>query len=194
MLASEAPTRWKILFSLFIIQFCSSLYIWNSLYHFLPIKCWSDSSLWLPFFSFCQLVNQYIFYQELNVIFKPIICFKQFYHLYWQSDPLFNLCDRGLASVLQLLIEVVSVILDVVSRPMWWGISAEMGLKLPFSAAYFPYNCHVYRILSGTLSAESFLHLVSIINLPVSCSGKHSRPTIKKMPMKISTIDHKSVW
>ena len=110
------------------------------------------------------------------------------------SDLLCNLCNRGLASVLQLLIELVSVILDVVSRPMWWGISAEMGSKLPFSAAYFPYNHHLYRILSGSLSSESFLHLVSIINLPISCSGKHSRPTIKQMPMKISAIDHKSLW
>ncbi|RVW43942.1 hypothetical protein CK203_072383 [Vitis vinifera] len=101
---------------------------------------------------------------------------------------------RGLASVLQLLIEVVSMILDVVSRPTGWGISVEMGSKLPFSIAYFPYNHHVYRILSGTLSSESFLHLVSIINVPISRAGNHSMPTIKQVPMKISTIGHKSVW
>ncbi|CBI27911.3 unnamed protein product, partial [Vitis vinifera] len=100
----------------------------------------------------------------------------------------------GLASVLQLLIEVVSMILDVVSRPTGWGISVEMGSKLPFSIAYFPYNHHVYRILSGTLSSESFLHLVSIINVPISRAGNHSMPTIKQVPMKISTIGHKSVW
>ncbi|RVX05532.1 hypothetical protein CK203_013674 [Vitis vinifera] len=101
---------------------------------------------------------------------------------------------RGLAAVLQLLIEVVSMILDVVSRPTGWGISVEMGSKLPFSIAYFPYNHHVYRILSGTLSSESFLHLVSIINVPISRAGNHSMPTIKQVPMKISTIGHKSVW
>ncbi|KAH0970709.1 hypothetical protein GBA52_022865 [Prunus armeniaca] len=63
-------------------------------------------------------------------------------------------CIRGLASVLELLIQLVAVILDVVSRPMFWDISLEVGAKLPFSNAYFPYNQRLLRILTGPLSHE----------------------------------------
>ncbi|KAK9275328.1 hypothetical protein L1049_022592 [Liquidambar formosana] len=100
----------------------------------------------------------------------------------------------GLASVLELLVELVSVILDVVSQPTWWGISVEMGSKLPFSNAYFPYKHLLLRILAGPLSSENFSHLVHVINEPVSRARKHSNPAIKQAAMEVATIDHKSSW
>ncbi|KAI9192442.1 hypothetical protein LWI28_022967 [Acer negundo] len=83
---------------------------------------------------------------------------------------------RGLASILEFLIGLVSVILDIISSPSWWGIPLELGSNLPFSNAYFPYNNRLMRILSGPLSSEGFLSLVHATSKPQS------------------TIDHKSSW
>ncbi|XP_057967887.1 uncharacterized protein LOC131157617 isoform X2 [Malania oleifera] len=100
----------------------------------------------------------------------------------------------GRSSVLELLNELVSLIMDVVSRPSWWGIPVEVGLKLPFSNAYFPYMHHLLRILVGPVSSNSFLHLVHIISQPVSCARKHSDSTIKRPASKATTVDYKSNW
>ncbi|KAK3009698.1 hypothetical protein RJ639_014804 [Escallonia herrerae] len=70
----------------------------------------------------------------------------------------------GMASVLQLQIQLTSLVLDVISRPMWWGISAEVGLKLPFSHAYFPYNQKILRVLAGALSCGGLSQLVHSIS------------------------------
>ncbi|CAI9761121.1 unnamed protein product [Fraxinus pennsylvanica] len=47
----------------------------------------------------------------------------------------------GMAFVLELLNQIVAQVLDIISRPMWLGISMEVGgSKVSFSHAYFPYE------------------------------------------------------
>lgn len=105
-----------------------------------------------------------------------------------------DFCFRGLASVHELLIQLVSVTLDVVSRPMFWNISAELGGKLPFSNAYFPYNHHLLRNLAGPLSYDGFLHLVNETSEPVPSAKTQLYPSIKSPILKVSAVDHKSIW
>ncbi|KAM1587268.1 hypothetical protein ACFX1X_026788 [Malus domestica] len=100
----------------------------------------------------------------------------------------------GLASVLELLIQLVSTTLDVVSRPMFWGISAEVGAKLPFLNAYFPYNQPLLRTLVGPLSYDGLLQLVHNTKDPVPFAQKQLYPTFKPPTVKVATIDHKSIW
>ncbi|XP_012076924.1 uncharacterized protein LOC105637876 isoform X1 [Jatropha curcas] len=100
----------------------------------------------------------------------------------------------GLGSVLELLIELVSVILDVISRPTWWGISMELGSRLPFSNAYFPYNNHWLRTLAGPLSSSGFLQLVQGTSKSVSLGGEQFGLNSKPSAVKIASIDSKSIW
>ncbi|XP_050376284.1 uncharacterized protein LOC126793721 [Argentina anserina] len=100
----------------------------------------------------------------------------------------------GLASVLELLIQLVSVTLDVVSRPMLWNISSELGGKLPFSNAYFPYNHQLLRKLSGPLSYDGFQQLVHETSEPVSSANTQLYPSVKSPILKVVTVDHKSIW
>ncbi|GMY36298.1 hypothetical protein FCV25MIE_31540 [Fagus crenata] len=148
-----------------------------------------------------------------DTIERPFICLNEEFHerMDWRSiivclvlSPSMFIETRallhswllltGLASVQEFLTKLVSIILDVISRPTWWGISLELGLKLPFSNAYLPYNHHLLRTLAGPLSSETFLHLTSSPNEPASCGRKHLDSTIKPAAMKITTIDHKSSW
>ncbi|XP_004288942.1 PREDICTED: uncharacterized protein LOC101299132 [Fragaria vesca subsp. vesca] len=100
----------------------------------------------------------------------------------------------GLASVHELLIQLVSVTLDVILRPMFWDISAELGGKLPFSNAYFPYNHHLLRNLAGPLSYDGFLHLLNETSEPVPSAKTQLYPSIKSPILKVSAVDHKSIW
>ncbi|KAF3439602.1 hypothetical protein FNV43_RR17880 [Rhamnella rubrinervis] len=100
----------------------------------------------------------------------------------------------GLVSVLELLIVLGSVILDVVSRPTWWNISLELGAKLQFSNAYFPYNHGLLRILAGPLTNESLLQLVHFTSKHAFCATKQFDSSINPPAMKFSAIDHKSIW
>ncbi|KAL0308498.1 UNVERIFIED_CONTAM: hypothetical protein Sradi_5792100 [Sesamum radiatum] len=99
----------------------------------------------------------------------------------------------GLASVMELQIEFVGQVLDVISRPMWWGISMEVGSKLPFSHAYFPQEYHLLRILAGPISEEYFQNLIDKISAVCSHTGVHSVTSLKKVPSKINKLDHKSM-
>ncbi|KAA8523244.1 hypothetical protein F0562_009667 [Nyssa sinensis] len=100
----------------------------------------------------------------------------------------------GLASVLELQIELVSLVLDVISRPMWWGIPMEVGSKLPFSQSYFPQKHHLLRTLAGPLSCDNFLRLVHSTSKTVSHARRHSDSTLKQAAIKAARIDHKSMW
>ncbi|XP_050215895.1 uncharacterized protein LOC126666998 [Mercurialis annua] len=100
----------------------------------------------------------------------------------------------GLGSVLVLLTELVSVILDVISRPTWWGISMELGPRLPFSNAYFPYKNDLLRTLVGPLSSLSFLQLVDRTCKPDSLLRKQFGLTCEPSSVKTTSIDPKSVW
>ncbi|XP_076929958.1 uncharacterized protein LOC143594570 [Bidens hawaiensis] len=96
----------------------------------------------------------------------------------------------GLASVLELDVEFVSMVLDVLSRPMRWGLSAEIGSKLPFSYAYFYFKHQLFRILARPLSRDRFLELIHNIEKDVS----HSKRKLKHVATTASMVDHKSTW
>ncbi|KAJ0964523.1 hypothetical protein J5N97_025661 [Dioscorea zingiberensis] len=85
---------------------------------------------------------------------------------------------RGLASILELKAAIVSAVLDVLSKPMWWGVPMELALKFPFSYAYFP-NVHqdLLSILIGPISCERFLELVHHIVMTSSSAEKHIYPS-----------------
>ncbi|KAF8400993.1 hypothetical protein HHK36_014296 [Tetracentron sinense] len=100
----------------------------------------------------------------------------------------------GLASVRELQVELVSSVLEILTRPMWWGISVEVGPKLPFSHAYFPGKHHLLGTLAGPLSCESFLCLVHLVSKPVSHARRHSDSTVRQSATKAGMIDHKSIW
>ncbi|XP_007012843.2 PREDICTED: uncharacterized protein LOC18588400 isoform X1 [Theobroma cacao] len=144
---------------------------------------------------------------------RPFICLSEEFHqrIDWRSiiiclvlSPVMFIETRallhswflktGLASVLQLLVGLVSAVLDVISRPTWWGISMELGSKLPFSCAYFPNKNHLLRILAGTFSAENFLHLVHATSELVSLGKEQLHPAVKPKSMDVTSIDHKSLW
>ncbi|KAK1413858.1 hypothetical protein QVD17_29594 [Tagetes erecta] len=96
----------------------------------------------------------------------------------------------GLASVLELEVELVSVVLDVLSRPMRWGLSAETGSNLPFSYAYFPFKHQLFRILAQTLSSDRFLELVHNVKKTVT----HAKRKLKHVATTTSMVNHKSAW
>lgn len=102
--------------------------------------------------------------------------------------------NRGLASVLRLQNELVSLVLDVVSRPMSWGLSMEIGSKMPFSHAYFPYKQKLLRILAGPISWESFQNVVHKISRSASCGGKDHGESSEQRSVNIELVDHKSIW
>ncbi|KAL8040353.1 hypothetical protein ABFX02_10G092400 [Erythranthe guttata] len=100
----------------------------------------------------------------------------------------------GLASVMEFLTVLVGQVLDIISRPMWWGISMEVGSKLPFSHAYFPYDHDLLRILAAPVSLEYFQCLLCKISGSISTAGVHSHSSPLRTAIKISTVDHKSMW
>ncbi|XP_023744382.1 uncharacterized protein LOC111892557 isoform X1 [Lactuca sativa] len=136
-----------------------------------------------------------------EAIGRPFICLNdEFYEkLKWRSviiflalSPLFFIETRsllhtwflhtGLDSVLELQVGLVSMLLDLLSRPIYWGLSAEIGSKLPFSNAYFLSNHNLLRTFNEPLSYDGFLELVHKI--------KDSTPQTNT----ISMVDHKSTW
>ncbi|XP_038699386.1 uncharacterized protein LOC119996719 [Tripterygium wilfordii] len=144
---------------------------------------------------------------------RPFLCLNKEFHerMNWRSiiislvlSPVMFIEARvllhewllltGLGSILELLVELMSVILDVISRPTWWDISVELGSKLLHSNAYFPNQNHLLRTLAGPLSAESFLQLVHATSEPTFCARKQSDPNSKPDAMKAVMIDHKSHW
>ncbi|KAK1258362.1 hypothetical protein QJS04_geneDACA009294 [Acorus gramineus] len=70
----------------------------------------------------------------------------------------------GLPCILELQNEIVSCTLDLLSSPTKWGVPMELGLNLPFPNVYFPAKQQrLLKILSGSVSCERLLDLVSII-------------------------------
>ncbi|KAL3839708.1 hypothetical protein ACJIZ3_024299 [Penstemon smallii] len=77
---------------------------------------------------------------------------------------------------------------------MWWGLSMDVGSKLPFSSAYFPFDHHSFRTLSGPMSHEYFQHLLDKLSGSISRAGGHLHTSSKKAAMGITMVDHKSMW
>ncbi|GAB2223469.1 hypothetical protein Droror1_Dr00017610 [Drosera rotundifolia] len=96
----------------------------------------------------------------------------------------------GFASVLQLRIQLISSVLDVLSRPTWWGISMDMGTKLAFSHAYFPHNCQLLRVLAGQVSCEGFARLVEVVEEGAMLSKSQSDPLLEQA----FATNYKSMW
>ncbi|KAF2285143.1 hypothetical protein GH714_038816 [Hevea brasiliensis] len=124
----------------------------------------------------------------LCLVLSPIM----FIHTRALLHDWFMLTDLG--SLLELLIELVSMILDVISRPICWGIPLELGTKLPFSNAYFPNKDHLLRTLSGPVSSSSFQQLVHATSKSVSLVRKQFGPISESSALKVASVDPKSVW
>lgn len=86
------------------------------------------------------------------------------------------------------------MILDVISRPTWWGIPLELASELPFSNAYFPCKDHLLRILSGPLVSSSFQQLVQVTSESDSLVCKQFGPISKSSTLKFASVDRKSIW
>ncbi|KAJ8464759.1 hypothetical protein OPV22_027311 [Ensete ventricosum] len=107
----------------------------------------------------------------------------------------------GLTSVLDLKIGIVLSVLDILSRPMWWGVPVELGLRFPCSYAYFSIRHHeLLTILAGQLSCKNLLHLVQYIKtevatLPNICqSASHPSITNYNHEGLANMIGSNSAW
>ncbi|KAL4194762.1 hypothetical protein AMTRI_Chr05g61110 [Amborella trichopoda] len=79
--------------------------------------------------------------------------------------------SRGSSSILELRSGLVSSVLDILSNPMRWGISLDMGLRLPLFHTLFPHKLQtLLRILSGPISCCNLLHLVDLLQSNVHIS------------------------
>ena len=105
---------------------------------------------------------------------------------------------RGLSSVLELHSALLSSALDILLKPMSWGISIELGQKFPFSHAYFPsQHSDLLAILMGPLSCKAFVDLVSYINALVHLDNTRTRCSSLKntqlQPVK-GSVNYNSAW
>ncbi|AQL02116.1 hypothetical protein ZEAMMB73_Zm00001d045353 [Zea mays] len=105
---------------------------------------------------------------------------------------------RGLGSVLELNNALVSSALDILLKPMSWGISIELGQRFPFSHAYFPsQQSDLLAILTGPLSYKGFLDLVSYISALVHLDNTRTRCSSQKnlqlQPSK-GLVKYNSAW
>ncbi|XP_068649160.1 uncharacterized protein [Aristolochia californica] len=100
----------------------------------------------------------------------------------------------GFPPVQELCVELVASVMDALSRPMWWDIPMEVGLKLPFSQAYFPAELHTILMkLAGPVSSKAFLELVHLIfGYPIT---NHSGLAgFSETVSKASFTSHKVTW
>lgn len=86
------------------------------------------------------------------------------------------------------------MILDINVTPTLWGISLELGSKLPFPGAYFPNNYNLLRILAGPLTCEGLFDIVHATSKPVVHASKQFDPATNTSVTKVVAIDHKSTW
>ncbi|KAK8935085.1 hypothetical protein KSP39_PZI013664 [Platanthera zijinensis] len=105
----------------------------------------------------------------------------------------------GVTFVLELQIALVSAVLDMISRPMTWGISMEMGLKYPFMHAYFPSSSQkLLGRLTGSISRNSFIDLVHCIKVAVTGAEASMDPSICYSSFRHETIldwiENNSTW
>ncbi|KAI3908985.1 hypothetical protein MKX01_020359 [Papaver californicum] len=144
---------------------------------------------------------------------RPFLCLKKEMHerMRWRSivlslvlSPTMFIETRallhnwflvtGLTSVLQLQIETVLSVLDVLAQPMRWGLSMDMGSKLPFSEAYFPNKHPLLLMLAGPVSCKTFLDLVHYIKELILHGVDDSDLASKRSSINARMIDHKSTW
>lgn len=100
--------------------------------------------------------------------------------------------------MLELHSAMVSSVLDILLKPMSWGISLELGQTFPFAHAYFPSQQNdLLAILTGPLSCRSFMDLVRYINALVDLDKTRTSPSLhKNMQLQQSKrlLKHNSAW
>uniref|UniRef100_A0A7N0TUZ0 Uncharacterized protein n=1 Tax=Kalanchoe fedtschenkoi TaxID=63787 RepID=A0A7N0TUZ0_KALFE len=99
----------------------------------------------------------------------------------------------GLDIVHQLLRDLISVILDLVSTPTCWGLITEVGLKLPFSTAYFPSNPSLLRILTGHLSSKGVKNIICEIHKHAH-DGHILDPLLEQAEKNSARVNGESSW
>jgi len=123
-----------------------------------------------------------------GLYFRPASCKISLFILY--------LC-RGLGSVLELHNALVSSALDILLKPMSWGISIELGQRFPFSHADFPsQQSDLLAILTGPLSCQGFLDLVSYISALIHLDKRtrcSSQKNLQLQPSK-GLVKYNSAW
>ncbi|RCV20674.1 hypothetical protein SETIT_4G075500v2 [Setaria italica] len=112
-----------------------------------------------------------------EIVRRPLLCLRKELHnrMEWRIIIICLVCSptmfmemrsllhfwflaTGLGSVLELHSALVSSALDILLKPMSWGISIELGQKFPFSHAYFPIqHSDLLAILTGPLSCKALL-------------------------------------
>ncbi|KAF3341545.1 hypothetical protein FCM35_KLT00183 [Carex littledalei] len=91
--------------------------------------------------------------------------------------------ETGLGTISELQNAIVCSILDVLLRPMRWGVQTEMGLNYPSRYAYFPdKNRELLSILMGPISCAKFLDLFSCVNSET------------EQEASAQTVDYDSSW
>ncbi|XP_072147351.1 uncharacterized protein [Setaria viridis] len=152
-----------------------------------------------------------------EIIRRPLLCLRKELHnrMEWRIIIICLVCSptmfmemrsllhfwflaTGLGSVLELHSALVSSALDILLKPMSWGISIELGQKFPFPHAYFPIqHSDLLAILTGPLSCKAFLDLVSCIDSLVHLDNTRTRCSSPKnsqlQPLK-GLVKYNSAW
>ncbi|KAF8732888.1 hypothetical protein HU200_015237 [Digitaria exilis] len=152
-----------------------------------------------------------------EVIRRPLLCLRKELHnrMEWRIIVICLLCSptifmemrtllhfwflaTGLGSVLELHSALVSSALDILLKPISWGISIELGQKLPFSHAYFPsQHSDLLAILTGPLSCKGFLDLFSCIDTLVHLDNTritYSSPKSSQLQPMEGLATYNSAW
>ncbi|XP_078428135.1 acyl-CoA synthetase family protein [Wolffia australiana] len=84
----------------------------------------------------------------------------------------------GLGAVADLQAALTSSLADALSRPMRWGLSMVLSLKLPPLRAYFTHQqAQLLAALTEPVSRDGLLHLVNLIQAqPAQYSIDHNSP------------------
>ncbi|PHT76451.1 hypothetical protein T459_19973 [Capsicum annuum] len=106
--------------------------------------------------------------------------------VFWVPRIVSLLFCKGLASILELQVKLVSLLLDILSRPMCWGITMDLGSKLPFSHSYFLCKKKILRVLTRPLSLESLEFLVHEFCKPVDAFSKKD--------VNVAKVNQSSIW
>ncbi|PKA63333.1 hypothetical protein AXF42_Ash005228 [Apostasia shenzhenica] len=100
-----------------------------------------------------------------------IICLVTSPTMFKQARSLLHswFLKTGFPFIMEFQIVAVSSLLDMISRPMSWGVSMELGLKYSHSHAYFPSQCHqLLGVLNGYITCKSFLAMIHHIKIAVA--------------------------
>ncbi|TVU12600.1 hypothetical protein EJB05_46251, partial [Eragrostis curvula] len=134
---------------------------------------------------------------EWRIILICLVCSPS---MFMEMRSLFHIwfLETGLGSVLELHSAMVSSVLDILLKPMSWGISIELGQTFPFSHAYFPsQQSDLLAILTGPLSCKIFMDLVryikDLVTLDKTRTSHSSQKNFQLQPSK-GLVKYNSAW